>query len=109
MAAEPALHAEGQLRRWAAREVRRMISRDLLGDLGSAVSDTHDQHSAVAKLAEAPVVAGVQLHTTGVQLAREYGHARFLIRRHRDDDLLGLETIATGRDQVPIANATHAI
>ncbi len=54
------------------------------------------------------VLAGVELHDAGIQLGGERRHPGPLERRHRDDDVLGLERLIAGERRPPLCRAWPA-
>ncbi len=79
-----------------------MLAGDVEGDLGARVAGTDDEHRAGPQLRGIAVLARMKLPDVGFELAREVGHAGFVVGAGGDDDLWRQPACITGDDDVSV-------
>ena len=81
----------------------------LKGDLTARVSGPDDEDRTGRQLAGIAVPRGVDLKDRPIELRRDRGDPGHLVRRHRDDDVLGLDPLGSRLDYEAISGSAHSV
>ena len=72
-------------------------------DVRARVARADDEHRPVLQLGEVAVVARVELPDPRIEIGREARDVRLLHHSRRDDDVVGLEPLLTGGEDIALA------
>ena len=108
-ASEPALDAERYVARMPAGQPRAVRAGDIDRDISAGIRGPDDEHVAWLELSGIPILAGMQLPDRGCECAGKLWHARSLVRRHRDDNMVRLPATVAGLHDIACSIARNAI